>query len=147
MGCVSNTPPQSIRCMSYILLKILRDDFCCKMRFLSIFINVFVHFPLLWLILKACEHFVLKVTKRFCHQTRILFLLIDNLDDEFSISQRITLKLLPTPQPSQWLAPPTFSQQMHILSFLKLFLPTAWPRRKISQHVTTWLCWPKFWRA
>ena len=30
--------------------------------------------------------------------------------------------------------PPTFSQQVHILSFLKLFLPTAWPRRKISQH-------------
>ena len=105
MGCVSNIP-QSIRCMSNILLKILRDDFCCKMCFLSIFINVFVHFPLLWLILKACEHFVLKVTKRFCHQTRILFLFIDNLDDEFSISQRITLKLLPTPQPSQWLPPP-----------------------------------------
>ena len=32
---------------------------------------------------------------------------------------------------------PTFSQQVHILSFLKLFLPTAWPRRKISQHVLT----------
>ena len=37
--------------------------------------------------------------------------------------------------PNDW--SPTFSQQVHILSFLKLFLPTAWPRRKISQHVTT----------
>ena len=32
---------------------------------------------------------------------------------------------------------PTFSQQVHILSFLKLFLPTAWPRRKISQQLLT----------
>ena len=39
---------------------------------------------------------------------------------------------LPNP-PNDW--SPTFSQQVHILSFLKLLLPTAWPKRKISQQL------------
>ena len=44
-------------------------------------------------------------------------------------SHGLTLKLLPDPL--------TFSQQLPFLAFFELFLPTAWARPKISQHLLT----------
>ena len=52
-------------------------------------------------------------------------------------SHELTLKLLPDPQPSQRPNPLTFSQQLPFLAFFELFLPTAWARPKISQHLLT----------
>ena len=43
---------------------------------------------------------------------------------------------LPDP-PAARRPPLTFSQQLSILSFLELFLPTAWATTKISQHLLT----------
>ena len=52
-------------------------------------------------------------------------------------SHGLTLKLLPDPQPSQRPKPLTVSQQLPFLAFFELFLPTAWARPKISQHLLT----------
>ena len=52
-------------------------------------------------------------------------------------SHGLTLELLPYPQPSQRQPPLTYSQQLSFLAFLELFLPTAWTRPKISQHLLT----------
>ena len=50
-------------------------------------------------------------------------------------SHGLTMKRLPDP-PAAQRPPPTFSQQLSILLFLELFLPTAWARTKISQHLS-----------
>ena len=52
-------------------------------------------------------------------------------------SHGLTLKLLLDPQPTQRPKPLTFSQQLPFLAFLELFLPTAWTRPRISQHLLT----------
>ena len=52
-------------------------------------------------------------------------------------SHGLTLKRLSDLQPTQRQPPLTFSQQLPNLPFLELFLPTAWARPKISQHMLT----------
>ena len=52
-------------------------------------------------------------------------------------SHGLTLKRLPDPQPLQRRKPHTFSQQLPILDFFELFLPTAWAMQEISQHMLT----------
>ena len=42
-----------------------------------------------------------------------------------------------TPNPLNGQNPLTFSQQLPFLAFFELFLPTAWARPKISQHLLT----------
>ena len=75
--------------------------------------------------------------KSFCD----IFKSMSNMDLMFlggqNTSHGLTLKLLLDPNPLNGQNPLTFSQQLPFLAFFELFLPTAWARTKISQHLLT----------